>query len=334
MACDKLLISDNYAFFRKFDNYKNLLEDFKEHHSTSENITKGCSSFSNDAILSKIPSTKEICTLFKYLYNKLSNRNKSGIGTANLDSNDYAFMNYWLNGALKGSNIDCSKYIKQLYQKLKAAHEDFFTKEFVESKINNIEFRDLENIKILIELYNYKDEINSMFSKIHIGEENSASFLKHTRLFNDKYKEVIINCIDDCPDFYNALELLKCKYNEEIVEYASSQDSELFAKMNPLQDYKSVFSEHLSEQNKKVITISIVFHLFGLLLVLFFSNMVKEITYFTPFRQVLSGKVKRLRNMWNAESESKNLLISSFDDENINSDNDEYNIGYYSERNS
>ncbi|SBS98883.1 PIR Superfamily Protein [Plasmodium ovale curtisi] len=332
MDCDKLLINDNYAFFRKFDNYKNILEDFKKHR-TSENIIKHCNPFSDDSILSKIPSTEEICKQFKYLYNKLSNTRKLELKTEALDNNDYAFMNYWLNGALKGSNIKSSIYISKLYEKLKSDN-NLFKKEFTPSKFSNIALHYLQNIKILIELYNYKDEINSMFSNLNTGEENSASFLKHTRLFNDKYKEVIINCIDGCPDFYNALELLKCKYNKEIVEYASSQHSEIFAKMNPLQDYKSVFSEHLSEQNKKVITISIVFHIFGLLLMLFFSNMVKGTTYFTPFRQVLSGKVKKLRNMWNAESESKNLLIHSFDDENVNSDNEEYNIGYYSKRNS
>ncbi|SBS82076.1 PIR Superfamily Protein [Plasmodium ovale curtisi] len=332
MDCDKLLINDNYAFFRKFDNYKNILEDFKK-HSTSPNIIKDCNPFSADSILSKIPSTEEICKKFKYLYNKLSNRNKNGVNTAYLDSNDYAFMNYWLNGALKGSNIESSIYISQLYDKLKL-DEEFFKKEFSPSHFSDIGLHYLENVEKLIELYNYKDEISGMFSKLNTEEENSASFLKHTRLFNDKYKEVIINCIDGCPDFYNALELLKCKYNKEIVGYASSQHSEIFAKMNPLQDYKSVFSEHLSEQNNKVITISIVFHIFGLLFMLFFSNMVKGTTYFTPFRQVLRGKVKKLRNMWNAESESKNLLIRSFDDENVNSDNEEYNIGYYSKRNS
>ncbi|SBT58076.1 PIR Superfamily Protein [Plasmodium ovale wallikeri] len=333
MDCDTLTIADSYGFFKNFDNYKNLLEDFKK-HSNRKNITEGCSSFLDDSILSQIPSTEEICKQFKYLYNKLSNRNKSGVNTANLDSNDYNFMNYWLNSALKGNNIESSTYISQLYGKLKTDTK-FFTKEFSPSRFSNIGYHYLENVKKLIELYNYKDEISGIFSKLDSGEGDRILCLNYTRKCNDKYRMAIINCIDECQDFYEALELFQCKYNQEIIQHAISEYEYNSTEMVKLQDKKSVLEDYETKKFTRNITISILLPILGLLFMLFFSNMVKGTYYtnLTPFRQVLLEKIMKMRNIWNSDSEPKNLLTHSFDGEYINSDDVEYNIGYFSTRN-
>ncbi|SBT55969.1 PIR Superfamily Protein [Plasmodium ovale wallikeri] len=323
--CNELPISESYGFFKKFDIYESLVEDAKKNSNTS-NMEKGCDSYLIDSPFPNIPFSSDICKQFKYIYNRLSNTSKSGLNTAKLENNDYAFMNYWLSDRLRDNNIDCSNFVNHVYEKLKKLHENFFTIELSASKFYNMELHDLENIKILIELYNYKDQISSIFPKLHTEEEDSASCLKHTRLFNEKYKEVIINCVDGCPDFYNSLELLKCKYNNEIIGYANSLENFQYNKLNELQDYKYVLKEYESKQFTKTITISILFPMFGLFFMLFFSNML------TPIRQLLLQKVKKIKNMWNVENRSKNLLLRSFDSENINVDNGEYNLGYYSTR--
>ncbi|SBS91753.1 PIR Superfamily Protein [Plasmodium ovale curtisi] len=323
--CDELTINESYGFFRKFDNYMSLVEDNKE-IGTELNMEKGCDSYLIDSPFPNFPFSNEICKQFKYIYNRLSNRIKPGFETATLDSNDYAFMNYWLSDRLRDNNIDCSKFVDHFYEKLNKLHEKFFTVELSASKFNNMEFHNLENIKILIELYNYKNQISNIVSKIHAGEEDSASCLKHTRLFNEKYKEVIINCVDGCPDFYNSLELLKCKYNNEIIGYANLLGNFQYNKLYELQDYKYVLKDYESKQFTKTLTISILFPMFGSFFMLFFSNML------TPFRQLLLQKVKKIKNMWNVGNKSKNLLLHSFDSENINVDNGEYNLGYYSTR--
>ncbi|SBT01321.1 PIR Superfamily Protein [Plasmodium ovale curtisi] len=325
MDCDTLAIADSYGFFKNFNNYKNLLEDFKI-HSNSDNITKDCSSFLDDSILSQIPSTEEICKQFKYLYNKLSNRNKNGVNTAYLDSNDYAFMNYWLNGALKGSNIESSTYISQLYDKLKIDTK-FFTKEFLPSRFSNIGYHHLENVKKLFELYNYKDEISGILSKHDSGEGDRTWCLNYTRECNDKYRMAIINCIDGCQDFYEALELFQCKYNQDIIQHAISVYEYNSTEMVKLQDKKSVLEDHETKKFTRNITISILLPILGLLFMIFFSDML------TPFRQYLLEKIMNMRNMWKSNSEPKKLLTHSFDGEYINSDDGEYSIAYFSTRN-
>ncbi|SBS95000.1 PIR Superfamily Protein [Plasmodium ovale curtisi] len=336
MDCDTLTIADSYGFFKNVNYYKNLLENLKI-LSISENITKGCSSLLDDSILSQIPSTEEICKEFKYLYNKLSNRIKNGVNTAYLDSNDYAFMNYWLNGALKGSNIEISLYISQLYDKLKSDKE-FFTKEFSPSRFSNIGYHYLQNVEKLIELYNCKDEISGIFSELDSGLGDRTSCLNYTRKCNDKYRMAIINCVDGCQDFYKALELFQCKYNKEIIDLAISSYSYKYTEMVKLQDKKSVLKDHETKKFTRNITISILVPILGLLFMIFFSDMVKGTYYtnvyiLTPFRQFLLEKIMKMRNIWQSNSEPKNLLTHSFDGEYINSDNGEYSIGYFSTRN-
>ncbi|SBT84753.1 PIR protein, partial [Plasmodium ovale] len=270
MECDILAIKKNYEFFRMFNNYKELSENAKR-ASLERKVDKGCDSFSPDSIFMKVPSYN-ICKEFIHIYNKLSNTFKAKEKTTLLDDKDYSFMNYWINDKLGSSNVDVIHYIKELYEKLKAVDENFFTVPLEEKKFFSINSHDIENIKILNDLYKYMDQINNMLTECQSKDEYEP-FLKNHGEFKEKYKEVIINCIDGCPDFYNALELLKCKYNQNIIGYANIFSNLEFNKLDELQDYNFVLKEHNTKPFKKILTIPILFPIFGLLFMLFFSNM-------------------------------------------------------------
>ncbi|SBT00791.1 PIR Superfamily Protein [Plasmodium ovale curtisi] len=323
MECDILAIKKNYEFFRMFNNYKELSENAKR-ANLERKVDKGCNSLSPDSIFMKVPSYN-ICKEFIHIYSKLSTTRRGKKGTNSLDDKDYSFMNYWINDKLASSNVDVIYYIKVLYEKLKAADKDFFTVPLDENKFHNINSHDVENIKILIDLYNYMDEISDIVIQCQSKEE-FASCLKCTRKFNEKYKEVIINCINGCPDFYNALELLKCKYNQNIIGYANILSNLEFNKLEELQDYNFVLKEHNTQPFKKILTIPILFPIFGLLFMLFFSNML------SPFRQFLLEEINMIRNRGIFQFGPNKLLLRSSDHENTNFDHGDYNIGYYSLR--
>ncbi|SBT52080.1 PIR Superfamily Protein [Plasmodium ovale wallikeri] len=333
MECKSLLINDNYRFLSEFDAYKSLIENVPM-SSTENEVGKTCDSLSSDSILNKVSSSNNICKQFIHLYSKLSTTLKRKKKTNSLDDNDYSFMNYWINDTLSSSNVNASDYIKELYTKLKEADKNtFFNVDFSVEKFSSMKLHDLKNIKILIDLYNRMHEVNGTYSECQAKEEYT-SFLRKTREFNEIYKGVIINCIDGCPDFYNALELLKCKYNEDIIGYANMLSRLEFNKFDELQDYNFVLKEHNTKQFKKILTIPILFPIFGLLFMLFFSNKVKGTTYImlSPFRQFLLEEINMIRNRGIFEYGSNKLLLRSSDHENINYGYGDYNMGYYSLR--
>ncbi|SBS89360.1 PIR Superfamily Protein [Plasmodium ovale curtisi] len=332
MDCDSLIINETYRFFSVFDAYKSLMENVPI--STTENkVLKTCDSLPSDSIFDKVPSSNEICKQFIYLYSKLSTTRKGKKKSTSLDDNDYSFMNYWINDTLSSSNVDAPKYIKELYEKLKSADDNFIKGEFPENNFKKINLHDLENIKILNNLYKYMDEISSMVTVCESNDE-CEPFLKNNGEFKEKYKEVIINCIDGCSGIYNALELFKCKYNQEIVGYANTLSKFKFNKLDELQDYNFLLKNNKKKQFKRIITIPTLFPMFGLLFMLIFSNMVKGTTYtiLSPFRQFLIEEIKTIKNIGIFEYGTKKLLLRSSYNENINLDYGEYNIGYHSVR--
>ncbi|SBT55795.1 PIR Superfamily Protein [Plasmodium ovale wallikeri] len=290
MECNSLPISDTYRFFKLFDTYKSLANKAKG-VSSKKKVNDGCNSFPSDSIFTKVPSSDKICKEFIHIYNKLSNTFRDNKKTASLDDNDYSFMNYWINDALSGSSVDSSIYITKLYEKLKSVENEFFKVPLQVEKFNNMKFHDLENIKILIDLYNYKDEISNIIANFQSKGEYESG-LYNTITYNEKYNEAIINCADCSSYFYNALELYKCIYNKEIIDHVNILLSNKLNNFDYLQDYK----------------------------------------YLTPFRQLLLGEIKKIRDTGIYEYGSKKLLSRSSDSENRNLNYGEYNIGYFSVR--
>ncbi|SBT73538.1 PIR protein [Plasmodium ovale] len=324
MECNNLTISDTYRFLSEFDAYKSLIENVPM-SSTENEVGKTCDSLSSDSILNKVSSSNNICKQFIHLYSKLSTTLKRKEKTNSLDDNDYSFMNYWINDTLSSSNVNPSEYIKELYSKLKSADDNFIKDEFSEKNYKKINSYDLEKIKILIDLYNYKEKISSLISECVTNNEY-APCLRKINEFNEIYKGVIINCTDGCSGIYNALEILKCKYNQEIIVYHNALPSLEFNKLDELQDYNFVLTEHKTKQFKRIITIPTLFPIFGMLFMLFFSNKLSQ------FRQFLLEEINMIRNKGIFEYGSNKLLLRSSDHENINFGYGDYNIGYYSVR--
>ncbi|SBS91130.1 PIR Superfamily Protein [Plasmodium ovale curtisi] len=325
MECKSLLISDNYRFFSEFEAYKSLIENVPISNTENE-VRKTCDSLSSEHIFYQVPSSNKICKQFIHLYSRLSNTSRHVNQSISLDDTVYSFMNYWINDTLSSSNVDASVYIKELYTKLKGADKDkFFNVDFSVNKFNSMKLHDLENIKILIHLYNQMLQINSACSECHEKEE-CPSCLQKTREFNEIYKEVIINCFDGCSGIYSALELLKCKYNKEIIAYYNTLPSLQFSKLDELKDYDFLLKEHKTKSFKKILTFPILFPIFGLLFMLFFSNML------SPFRKFLLGEINMIRNRGIFQYVPNKLLLRSSDHENTNFGYGDYNIGYYSVR--
>ncbi|SBT56040.1 PIR Superfamily Protein [Plasmodium ovale wallikeri] len=314
-----------YSFFKDFDYYEDNERNVVGVVAVKESC---CKSFVSESFFTHIEFPLSFCEQFKKLYNllfiSLVNNKKEG----SLDDNDCSFLNYWLNDKLRGNNIDNSISVIDFYKKLKGSNETTFKDEKLEKKLYNIEKHDLENMRKLYDLYNTKSKVSSTLT-IGISTEESTSCLMHTNECYRKYRDAIINCHNGCYDFYNALTYFKNKYKNDLRLNSENTSSCRYEELFILPDYNAVLKEHESIQIIRKTTFSVLFPMFGVLLMLLFSDKL------TPFRQYLFSKIKMIKNNLVTVGKSENeLLLYSHDYDNIILDEADYNISYYTVRNS
>ncbi|SBT51319.1 PIR Superfamily Protein [Plasmodium ovale wallikeri] len=137
------------------------------------------------------------------------------------------------------------------------------------------------------------------------------------------FLEAMDRCLNTNDDFYNALKIFKDSYgfltepssNES--NACNSREFFFFPKYDPV-----------PEKEKRIMTIKISSTLSVLSLAL------PLIYKFTPFGPFLRAKINRVKDRWmNPDKNGEELLPLSTDIEDIIFDNENYNIGYYSETN-
>ncbi|SBS99885.1 PIR Superfamily Protein [Plasmodium ovale curtisi] len=319
MADEKVSREERYGFFERIGIYMSQAES-----AENKNIRSGqediCKSFLSDNFFKYISFPPDFCVQFKHLYDLLLNRTISGKTSGSLDNKDCAFINYWLNDKLRGINIDNSICVNEFYKNIKSKNDKIFKDELLDKKLYNIEEYDLKNLRKLYDLHKIKSKISAALADDAETEE-SASCLSYAKECYKKYVDAIIKCDGDCFDFYSALTEFKNKYKIELNPFVNSlSPSSCNSKeLLELPDYKALLKEHESGPFKKIITLPLLFPLFGL----------------TPFRQNILEHIKRRKNILFGEGERDNELLSYIsDDDNSIFNEGKYNLSYYTARNS
>ncbi|SBS91368.1 PIR Superfamily Protein [Plasmodium ovale curtisi] len=321
MTSNNVTGEERYGFFKNFNYYEDRERKVVVVTGDKESCGK---SFLSESFFTHIQFPQTFCEQFKRLYNLLFNGLVNNKKEVSLDDNDCSFLNYWLNDKLRGINIDNSISVSDFYKKLKGSNAQFFKDEKLEKKLDNIEKQDLEKMRTLYDLYNIKSQIDTALSEGSPIEKRLTCSWYAYECYK-KYVNAIINCSDGCSYFYSLLTEFKNKYIAELSPFVSPSSSCNYKELFELPDYKFVLKLNKSGQFKKIITLPVLFPLFGVFFLLIFSNMI------TPFRQKVLETITRTKNMLFdvGKSEEKLLSYASMND-NISEDQEVYSISYYS----
>ncbi|SBS93286.1 PIR Superfamily Protein [Plasmodium ovale curtisi] len=281
-----------------------------------------CKELSTSMTFSNNLHGKDICQEFKLLY-KLLRDNSVEETTVNaiFSENDCNFLNYWLNNILRKNVINGSINVKGFYEEIKRKDDEFFSKHDLGKYMNVIDPEILENMKILYELYHYKQKILDIMLKQDYSDNGELLCPQYTKECHEKYIEGIDKCINDYDDFYKALKEFKNEYKYGIEEVTDESGYCSISKHFRLPEYDSV----LEKKQKKFMLIQ---NITTPLIMLFIIPLLYKYTPFGPF---LRTKINMVKDKWmNADKNESELLSISTDTEDNISENGEYNIGYYS----
>ncbi|SBT83519.1 PIR protein [Plasmodium ovale] len=259
-----------------------------------------CKELSTSMTFSNNLHGKDICQEFKLLYKLLRDNSVEGTTVNDIFSdNDCNFLNYWLNNILRKNVINGSIDVKGFYEEIKRKDDKFFSKHDLGKYMNVIDPEILENMKILYELYHYKQKILDIMLKQDNSNSGKELCPQYTKKCHETYIEGVYKCLNGYEDFCKELKYFEGGYKylteEKTDESGHCKVSEYFL----LPDYDSVL-----EKQRRILTIKILS---------------------SP------AKTKMIKNRWmNPEENESELLLSSTDIEDSISDNGEYNIGYYS----
>ncbi|SBT55385.1 PIR Superfamily Protein [Plasmodium ovale wallikeri] len=326
MGCINGSGKENYKFLRNAHYYGNLPQGFDK-DALELKKKEVCDYFLNDTNLSEDSSAKDICKDFLYIYNYLNKINESRKEDKSLTHEDCHFMNYWLNVNIRDKNIDAKICVNDFYDKLKSKDESFFSSPTkLEEHLHVIDTDTLENMELLYKLYDNAVKIMSIISnEYYINEEEKQkeqdSCSEYTKECDENYKKAMDRCLNSNVDFYNALKNFKDAY--DIIAEPSSNKSNA---CDSSEFYYFPEYDAILEKKANVIKISSTLLLLSFALPLIYK--------YTPFGPFLRAKINRVKDRWmNTNTNVDELLPLSTDIEEIIFDNENYNIGYYSETN-
>ncbi|SBT57980.1 PIR Superfamily Protein [Plasmodium ovale wallikeri] len=288
---------------------------------------KNCDNIVVDTQLYEDVSTEDVCKEFKYLYKSFGKYHGKEISlNGTFTDYDCNFLNYWLNDKLRKKVNDDSNHIKLFYEKIKEQGKTFYCDDTkMEDYMHVIDPEILQNMKILYELYHTKQKILDIMLKEDISSSEMSKCPEYIGICQEKYREGLDKCHSVYDDFYKALKLFKMDYKYGIEKETDKSGCCNISDNFRLPEYDPVPEK---EKEKRIMTIKIS----SILSVL--SLALPLIYKFTPFGPFLRGKINMVRNRWfNPDENGEELLSLSTDIEDNISDNEEYNIGYYSETN-
>ncbi|SBT84467.1 PIR protein, partial [Plasmodium ovale] len=164
-----------------------------------------------------------------------------------------------------------------------------------------------------------KDNEDYINDDLKNKEKESCS--KYTKECDENYKKAMDRCLNSNDDFYNALIYFKDSY--KIITETSYNESNV---CNSSEFYYFPWYDVVLEKKANAIKISSTLSILSLVLPLIYR--------YTPFGPFLRTKINMVKDRWiNPDKNEDELLLLSTDIEDNISDNEEYNIGYYSETN-
>ncbi|KMZ76819.1 hypothetical protein PVIIG_05695 [Plasmodium vivax India VII] len=212
MECSEDLEEGNYFFF---DNVLQYIEkaDNAKIDLTSDGAYSCCESFYNlwNSKLNTEENAKTICKQFIKLYKSLPHIK----GLSNNDlacKKDCGFFNYWLNFKLYNNVINNDICVFTFYNELESHCSEELQHSLSKCKMCNIMKDELDNMTILYNLHNKRNEINTIINLQRDLERSKLNELSSE--CSTKYKKGLAMCHNKDDKFCELLENFKKKYEE------------------------------------------------------------------------------------------------------------------------
>ncbi|SBT74323.1 PIR protein [Plasmodium ovale] len=240
-----------YDFCRNSTYYEMVIKNI-DREEVVVNIDNACKSFKNDACIFEDKSAEEICKKLLYMYKFLNKAQRTQDRNSTITNDDLNFLNYWLNVKLKRNDIDDSICINKFYRAMEIEDVDFSSSKIkLENRLHVINPDNLENMKLLWELYdNARYILNIMKGEVY-PEEVLKSCSNYTEDCGLKYKKAMDKCLNDYDDFYKALKQFKHYYKYGIEEENDESGCCKFSESFRLPEYDPV----LERKQKKIMLI-------------------------------------------------------------------------------
>ncbi|VUZ99336.1 PIR protein [Plasmodium vivax] len=272
----------DYEFFNSINSYTSSTHVAHGSPVRGDSSTH-CDSFITSGILINDQDAKKVCEQFYNLYNLLV-YNKNTM-SAFLNNEDCGFLNYWLNEKLRNTNIDN---------------------------------KELEKIKILLNLYKNFEIIH----KLRMGniEHYDKSCLQIYKECVKNYERVILKCPNKNTNFCVALDKYRKMY-ESLYSLKDKTDKCKANELIKLPGYDEVLKK---VQMKTTLPITISFSL--ILLILLSIYLYK----FTPLGSCIcnnKNKKKEIKNTINRETHG---FLKGNENNSININSGPYNVRYHS----
>ncbi|SBT43916.1 PIR Superfamily Protein [Plasmodium ovale wallikeri] len=313
-------IPDMYSFFEKYKTYK-LYESEMEKKYTEDKGKTTCDAFVSDVKISSTETARNLCIKFKIFYKFIISINQSSkLKFNSLYNNDFAYLNYWLNGKLRNTKINHRITVESFYESMSVHDDDFAGNSLFDNKLFHIEENDFNNMILLSHL---DDQYSEIYQNVITRKGEKISCLEYYKEFADKYNEGIRSCSDN-NNFCNTLNIYKKKY-EGFSDKTTISEKCIDEHIPKLLTYDDV-----SLGDKKITVVSsILGPSFATVFTSFFLYM------FTPLGQWIRAKMGTKRGaLSNLYEESDQLSLNTLDDENVSFGENPYLISYDSVVNS
>ncbi|SBT55287.1 PIR Superfamily Protein [Plasmodium ovale wallikeri] len=327
---------ENYDFCNDMDKY--ITNDVMIENSwKNPNYTNYCI-FSETEFSEKETEYEEICAKFKRLFNLLFDESSP---FSSIFNHSDIYINFWLNYQLKNINPS-SDIVQRFYEVLTSTDPSFDIHKKLQGKIQNIQDRHLENLKIFYYLYSMYNAIHTIIQDDISDRAQCASYSKECA---QKYEEAIKKCPKDTSsNFCEALNVFKRKY-EQLKESIKINNCELEV-LKPLPSHQRLREELPLLQNEspepaKLDNIlgeqedskdfSTATAASGTMIGMFFTSLILYKS--TPLGPWLRNRILKKNIMGkNIEDEEKNheLLLHMSEYHDINSEDNMYQIPYTS----
>ncbi|SBT00961.1 PIR Superfamily Protein, partial [Plasmodium ovale curtisi] len=316
-----------YGFCRNSPHYEMLVENIKREEdipksADDQKIENACKTFKNEVCLFDDPSAEDICKKILYMYRFLDKVQRSQDSSSTLTNEDFDFLNYWLNVKLKGKSSDASICMDEFEKTIESQGGDFkSSKTKLGKHLHVIDPDNLANMELLCELYDTKQKITNIIFDQDIATDEKKLCHEYLQKCYDNYIKGMNNCLNSYDDFYKALKVFESGYKLLTVEVPFKSEYCIISEHLRLPKYDPV----LEREQRRIMA----FKIMSAPLMLPF--VIPLLYKYTPFGPFLRTKINLLKERWlNPDENGSELLSMSTDTEDNISENEEYNIGYYS----
>ncbi|SBS93652.1 PIR Superfamily Protein [Plasmodium ovale curtisi] len=316
------LVTGKYIFCTNSHYYEALMQ-YVNGKSAEEQKVDNCDDIILDTEFYQNKSAKDVCQEFKLLYKSFGEHQGKNISeSGTLTDYDCNFLNYWLNDKLGKTVNDNTNYVKEFYKKIKERYGTFFSNpNDLEKHLYVIDPDVLKNMKLLYELYDTKQKIVDIMHDSNSTEDKKELCKMYTKKCYDNYMEGMNNCLNGYDDFDKALQVFERGYKYLTDEVPDKSGYCTISEHFRLPEYDFV----LDEKQRRIMTTEI------LSAPLILPFVIPLLYKYTPFGPFIRAKIKMVKDKWiNMDKNESELLSLSTDIESNISDNEEFNLGYYS----